>query len=388
MLGRNREEIQMKRWMAMALAAVLLSGCVAAPDTTGVHLEMKPTVEDLFTAPAVTTAPTVAAAPTASEATEATQPGVAIPYGGMGFGPNGDKQLDEFGSYFVYEGGEMCMPFMLQADGQAMIDSVEYGIGIQLMVDGQPQPYRVGEDGELGYFHIIYPDFNTDAYLLTQTVNIDLYFTPVSGKAGETVEFYACTILRPKWQLSDPYTGFKYTFGGVQSGSRLKMNATPPKAEKPQIPERIHSLDISYVDATYAEIGGWSDRDLIEKYEYDFKMNGQPLPGNRSSYIYEVTADEPVELRFEVWGTPYVKYGLMFYVDNQPISSREVIHFDMKSGQKTVVTVMMDLSDFDGETVIYAALIPLNARSTDILTYAFLDMSKTYYLLDDPMPET
>ena len=255
------------------------------------------------------------------------------------------------------------------------------------MVDGQPQPYRVAEEGELAYFHVLYPAFDTENALFAQFYYFDLYFTPIAGEAGETVEFFCSTICDPDWQTGEPLTAWNYTFGATQLGTRLKLNAVPPKIEKPEVTERINSVDISYVDTSYSEIAGWSDMDLIEKYDFEFKVDGQPYPGVKGSKIYDVSADKLVELRFEVWGTPYVKYGLMFYVDNQPISGQEVIHFDMKNGQKTVITVMMDLSDFDGEAAIYAALIPLNCRTTEILTMAFLNMGKTYYMVDDPKPE-
>ena len=380
---------QMMVWMM--LFALLLTGCVVPPAT----INTVPTVEDLFTVP-VTKAPATeatnpATGPTATDPTQATepkQPSVSIPLGGMGFGIKDDKkQLDEFGSYYVYEGGEMCLRFMLQAEGQTLVNCVEQGIGIQLMVDGQPQPYRVAEEGELAYFHVLYPAFDTENALVTQFYYFNLYFTPIAGEAGETVEFFCSTICDPDWQTGEPLTAWNYTFGATQLGTRLKLNAVPPKIEKPEVTERINSVDISYVDTSYSEIAGWSDMDLIEKYDFEFKVDGQPYPGVKGSKIYDVSADKLVELRFEVWGTPYVKYGLMFYVDNQPISGQEVIHFDMKNGQKTVITVMMDLSDFDGEAAIYAALIPLNCRTTEILTMAFLNMGKTYYMVDDPKPE-
>ena len=387
----------MKKWMILFVtAAMLLAGCTQAPSTTVGQLATKPTVEDLFTQPVKTlpagtgshnaTQPTNATEPT--NATTAPQNGVGIPMGGMGFGIKDEKkQLDEFGSYYVYEGGQMCLRFMLQAEGQSMIDCVENGIGIQLMLDGQPQPYRASPDGELAYFHVFYPDFDVEGYAMIQMRYIDLYFTPVAGKKGETVEFYATTIRHPDYQVSEPFTGFVHTFGALQVGTRLKLDAAPPKTDKPEVTERIRSVDISYVDTSYADIAGWSDTDLIEKYDYEFKVNGQPYPGMRGNKIYDISADKPVELTFAVWGTPYVKYGLVFYVDNQPISAQKVIHFDMKNGQKTVITVMMDMSDFDGEAAIYAALIPLNCRTTEIMTMAFLIVEQTYYMVDDPVPE-
>lgn len=382
----------MKRWIAMLFVlSALLSGCVNAPNNIESQVCTQATVEDVFTQPTVTTPVTTEPndiEPTVPDGTEATKPSVSIPMGGMGFGIKDEKkQIDEFGSFYVYEGGQMCLRFMLQTDGRSMIDCVENGIGIQLMLDGQPQPYRTSPDGELAYFHVFYPDFDVEGYGMTQTRYIDLYFTPVAGKKGESVEFYATTIRHPDYQTSEPFTGFVHTFGALQVGTRLKLEETPPGISKPDVTERIHSVDISYADTSYADIAGWSDSDLIEKYDYDFKINGQPYPGMTGNKIYDVSADKQVELTFEVWGTPYVKYGLMFYVDNQPISATEVIHFSMKNGQKTVITVMMDLSDFDGEAVIYAALIPRNCRTTEIMTMAFLIVEQTYYMVDDPLPE-
>ena len=155
----------MKKWKILFVTvAMLLVGCAQAPGTTMPQLATKPTVEDLFTQPDKTlpagtgsqnaTRPTDATEPTS--ATTGPQTGVGIPLGGMGFGIHDDqKRLDESGSYYVYEGGQMCLRFMLQADGQAIINCVEKGIGIQMMLDGQPQPYRLEEDGELAYFHTI-----------------------------------------------------------------------------------------------------------------------------------------------------------------------------------------------------------------------------------------
>lgn len=378
----------MKRWISMILfAALLLSGCVSAQRDTLPQLGSAPTVEDIFTIP-LTTLPSVTNAPGVTQPNQTTQPTKpnSGSLGGMGFGIDSDDMLiDAYGSYYLYEGDEMCLPFSIEATGQTAVNCVEYGVGILLFLDGQPQPYRAGKDGELAYFHIFYPDFDLNKVdeIFPQKVIYDLYFTPVVGEAGDTVEFYAATISTPNWQRGDPQMGFKYTSGSMAIGTRLLMEATPPATAKPEVTERIHTLDITQVDASYFEIGSWSDRELIEKYDYEFYVNGQTASVTRTTAIYGISADEEVELRFEVWGTPSVDYGLMFYVDNQPISSEQTIHFDMENGKKTVITVTMDLIDFDGECVVYAALIPRNGRTTEILTFAFIDMVTTYYLRDD-----
>ena len=270
------------------------------------------------------------------------------------------------------------MPFDLMATGQSAINYAQQGIGVLMFLDGRAQPYRLSEDGELSYCHILYPTFDTQ----TQTYYFDTYFDPVVGKEGDALEFYAITIPNPTWESTDPPGGFMYSHGGCTCGTRLKFGATPQEAETPALNDRIAALEITYVDTTFKEIGGWSDRELLQRFEYKMYVNGE-----EKRIIYDLNADDQVELRFEIWGTPYMEYGLMFYVDNQPISAMKGILFDMESGKKTVVTVTLSLSEFDGEFALYAALIPRNYWTTEVPVPAFLTLGSTYFLLDDPKPE-
>ena len=44
----------MKKWICLFLSLLLLTGCAAAPGTTGIQMETRPTVEDIFTLPTST----------------------------------------------------------------------------------------------------------------------------------------------------------------------------------------------------------------------------------------------------------------------------------------------------------------------------------------------
>lgn len=364
-------------------AMLLLCSCTARQGTSGAQLGSAPTVEDIFTAP-ITIAPTDGSNPSIAEpsvTTKPTSPYQSTDMGITGLAFVGEYQRDEIGRYRVYEGGEICLSMRLTATGASAIEYTEQGIGIMLYVDGCAQPYRVGEDGVLGFCHVLYPEFEHK----TGWYFFDIYLTPVSGNQGEMVEVYATTIVKPNWQTSDPLTGWRHTHGTIHVGTRIKMNATPPELERPAVKERIQSVEIAHEDATYMEIGSWSDEELITKIMHAWYIDGKyPKLGN--GFMYEWTAKDSVELQFVVWGTPDVCYGLMFYIDNQPISAEQAILFDMEPGKKTVITVNIDLSDFDGECVIYAALIARNRLITPVRTQASLHLAKTYYLLDDPEP--
>lgn len=369
-----------KMVIVFALTMVLLlSSCATAPVT----VDSQPTVQDIFATPTATV-PTGSTGTTIDQPNEpaTTEPNIGTEVGLTSFGPSGgDKLSDEYGVYRVYEGGQMCIPFKLKATGQMAMSYTQQGIGILVFLDGQAQPYRLEENGELSYCHILYPEFD-----FTNTYYFDMYFTPVTGEEGEMVEFYTATIINPNWQSTDPMTGWRYTFGSVAGRTRLKMNATPSEAERPVIKERMSTVDITYEDATFQEIGHWTDEELIKNYQSAWYIDGT-YPAKTDYFLYDYSARSSVELQFVLWGTPYVQYGLMFYVDNQPISAQQEILFDNQAGQKTIITVTIDLSDFDGECVVYAALIPRNAVSTEIETNAYLSLSLPYFLLDDPEPE-
>lgn len=369
----------MKKWICLALSLLLLSGCAAGQNTTGIQLGSKPTVEDIFAAPG-TTAPNYATLPGNSDPVVPTKPN-SIDGGVTGIRIIGEYLEDEIGRYRVYEGGEMYLSIELTATGASATDYTENGIGFLLYVDGRAQPYGIAENGELSYCHVLYPEFDPKR----NNYYFNVYFTPVAGNQGEMMEVYITNIAKPNWQTSDPLTAWRYTFGTTLVGTRIKMNVTPPEVERPAVTERIHSVEIAHEDAAYEEIGSWSDEELIEKIMFEWYIDGK-YPKLGDLFMYEWTARDSVELQFIVWGTPDVRYGLMFYVDNQPISAEQEILFDMKPGKKTVITINIDLSDYDGECVIYAALIARNRLTTPVRTQASLHLSKTYYLLDDPKP--
>ena len=91
-----------------------------------------------------------------------------------------------------------------------------------------------------------------------------------------------------------------------------------------------------------------------------------------------------MKLRFELFGTPYVHYGLVFFVDNQPVAPQDgaPILVDVENGQKTVVEAQLDMTGFDTESVLYAILVPRNAFTSKVPTAAFVDHSFPIFLLE------
>ena len=345
-----------KVWIFLILVA-LLTACT--PEKAPQETTQTPTVENVFTQPS-TTAP--------DSPTETTGP-VDLG-GGLSFGFE-TQERDSLGAYLTYTGGELVVPCSIDTSGN--IGSK--GIGVLLFVDGLPQPYKA-EGKDYAYLHI----FQFDR---PESRMIDLTFTPVTGEAGDELECYAVPVLAPNYTYTEGIDlGFVYTSAVPVTGCRIKFQETPPAEVFPKESPRLSQPEIRKEPLSYSEVGTWTEQELQENLEYHFFANNVPDTGHH--YVYEVQEKQPVQLRFEVYGTPYVRYGLVFFVDNQPVVSRDgiPIFVDVENGQKTVVEAQLDMTGFDTESVLYAVLVPQNYFSTPIRTNAFAVPSSPIFLLE------
>ena len=124
---------------------------------------------------------------------------------------------------------------------------------------------------------------------------------------------------------------------------------------------------ISYTDATLAEYESWR-ADSLNKLSTCLRIAGHQ--DNRSDqgyrYLYDVTADVPAELTMEMVNTTGVEYGVVLFVDSEPVSieQSELIYVDKATAQRATLSVTLDLSDFDDQSQVYAFIIPRNYLAT------------------------
>ena len=346
-----------KVWIFLILVALLLTAC--APEKAPQETTQTPTVENVFTQPS-TTAP--------DTPTETTEP-VGLG-GGLSFGFE-TQERDSLGAYLTYTGGELVVPCSIDTSGN--IGSK--GIGVLLFVDGLPQPYKA-EGKDYAYLH-------TFAFDRPESRIVGLTFTPVTGEAGDELECYAVPVLTPNYSYTEEGDlSFVYTSVVPEAGCRLKYQETPPAEVFPKAGLRLSQLEIRKEPLSYLDVGTWTEQELQENLEYHFFANNVPDTGHH--YVYEVQEKQPVQLRFEVYGTPYVRYGLVFFVDNQPVAPQDgtPIFVDVETGQKTIVEAQLDMTGFDTESVLYAILVPQNYFSTPIRTFAFATASSPIFLLE------
>ena len=358
--------MKMKHTTILALlTALLLTACAPtvrnpAKDTT------PPTVADIFNESTEAVEPPQTTS--AVEETEGAAPQTVL-VGSIGLGFGDEVSTDEKGSYRIYSGGEMILPVKLTTSGTI----AERGIGMLLFVDGKPQPYKTEAEPEYAYLHTFFQGQGPKVY--------DLSFTPITGQTGEVLELYIATVLSPTYSLSEGMIGMVYTSGSMNVSLRLKYEQTPPEEVFLENQLSLSNTTVSFVDTEAADIQGWSNDDLRERISYTIDING--IDETRQRVVHEVSADTPVNLRYEVWGSPYVDFGLVIYVDNVPVFDSDVgdLMLDIQNGQTTVVETQLNLDQFDGESVVYAVLVPRNYRTNEVMTSAGLTCTKPIFLI-------
>ena len=360
----------MKKWtrmltIALLVFSILIGGC--APSIDPMEDETTdPTVVDDFSEP------------TTAQTTDPTEPNNKPGYLSYGFFK---PPIDEKGRYVQYDGGEMQLKLKLDASGDV---NVFKGTGILLFVDGHIQPYKTKDDDTYRYMHTVYPE---DGIPLI----IDLSFIPVSGKVGDTLEIGFSYIFYPDYSYSaDGGIGFVLTGSAPAMSSRLIMEATPEELELPEVKDRVISWTVSKEPLTAQDTKGWTAQDFQTKCKSDFKVNPDDPVNQLYSYVWNISENKPIKVRFEVWGNPFVHYGLVFFLDNEVVSvdPEDQMFITVEEGYKTVVEAEIDMTGFDGEGSVYAALVPRNQFATEILTDSYIQMAHYYLLFDEcPLPE-
>jgi len=273
-----------------------------------------------------------------------------------------EYSLDEVGHYVAYEGGEMHLPYSFTYSGSELS---EHGVAVMLFLDGRMQPFRTNENDTLQYVHMIYPE----ASAKDTTVTLDLIFTPVTGHAGDIMDLTILSRQFADWEWGSENVGLSGDTSSITT--RLKFAQTPPEAPLPETRRRILNWNCSYTDATLAEYESWSE-DAMNKLRTCIRIDGDGYTqsADQSSqgfrYLYDVTEDAPMELTLDLVNTSGVEYGVVIFVDNEPIStaSEDLIYVDKASGQRSTISVTVDLSGFDGQSKVYAVIIPRNYLAT------------------------
>lgn len=354
------------------ILSLLLSFCLLINLSSGAQPDdgVPSSVENIFTTPNITVLESEPASTAAqgltSDAWQNAWPGQV----GMSLGFQFLQETEDNIGYYVYDGDELHAQVYLNTYGMTQI-----GAGIFVFLDGQIQPYRLSNEDTYSYMHTFYQEDDV-AYVY------DIYLTPVTGEAGEQLEMQIMGITWPDYFLDKSISVGTHTKGTTGSCGLLIYEATPDAVEMPAVTERMVSYCVDYQDLSSSEITGWDAEKMRNEYEYHTSIAGCVDGGS----VYSFCAGDNIEFHYEIWGNTQGSFGLVLFVDNEPISVKpeNAIYFSNQNGKKTIVTVQLDLSDFDGSSVIYGVLLSRNYLCDGIGNGAFEGFREfdPYYLCD------
>lgn len=345
--------IRKRNWLLIIILCVIFSAC-AMQQQEEEHTETtdpsQQTVDNIFAQP--------------DDTEPASTPINELYLGSISHGPIGEKLIDEVGAYRLYEGGEMHIAYDISAQGLQ-----DYGIGILLFVDGYPQPYKTTTNDTYAYMHTF--DLNIRGY-----VKDELIFAPVVGEAGDTLEIYTLNINYPEYFAGESDFGFAHTSGSVAAGTRLMYQETPGIASFPDASVCASEFTKEYIDLTSKEISGWSDEKLQSEVKWKFCLNREE--GGTIGIRYS----EQLEIYFEIWGNSDIEFGLVLYLNNEPvlIDGIAMVEIDIENGKKTVVNLNIPTEGMDENSVFYAVLVQRNYRTTDAGTSCYIQTTSTFYI--------
>ncbi|MCD8119634.1 MAG: hypothetical protein LUE29_09175 [Lachnospiraceae bacterium] len=294
-----------------------------------------------------------------------------------------DALQDSYGIYYVYSGGEACMSFHISATALS-----EGGVGLLMFLNGEPQPYRVeGGDGDgdtsYAYFHIFYPPDDN-----SQELSVSVCFIPVAGSEGDMLELCTIGMPRPYYFISEVrMIPWLLTHGALEDSVRLSFEADAAEAEEmPETTDRSATVQITYEDITDAELEEYEAQGLDLSYDVaaEFYVNDAYVDAQQG-IVYGLSEGDTIRLKYVVLGNSYVEYGLTFFIDHEPVLvDGSAISVELQSGKKTVIEVELSLNDFDGSSIVYGVLAPLNYRTLNgselVGTGAFISASETVFL--------
>ena len=144
-----------KRLLSLTLCLLLALSGLTACGKSG-EPEAESTLENIFTTP-TTEAASQSTEPD-SQATDPSSPESPNPFfGGISHGFSDETLINEKGRYNIYEGGEMHIDYFMAVSGNVAKD----GVGLLVILDGQPQPYKTAEEDNYSYLHTFYPGHRT-----------------------------------------------------------------------------------------------------------------------------------------------------------------------------------------------------------------------------------
>lgn len=254
----------------------------------------------------------------------------------------------------VYDGSPVSVEYSIENSGPAM------STGMLLFVNGEPQPYCVGDSQTPVYMHI-------QQAPAKQQTNVTVSFVPVCGKAGDVLHVRFSSLLNPQ----NKPTSLSYTFGHSNAMTtflprKLEMKAAGvsavPTAKEPLPRRRLTEEELKkmrYTDSRGMQIDRMA--------QFQVQITNPEAPDQE----YLDCRNQQLTYKIQAYGGVNAEYRLIPYINHEPVWQNSIPG-----------VVSIEEGDFMYESTVHIDVAALDKSRYHIGTY------NVFYLMAVPTRES
>lgn len=266
-----------------------------------------------------------------------------------------------------YNGGELKIDYSVHAAGKAK------NVGFLVFVDGKPQPYKFNTtEAPYEYMHIF--DLEED----DKDTPFSFVFTPVTGKQGDTLTVSIASVYNPGFipdmKETSSYGSYHNTLESMYS---LVFDKDAEALDISSIPqyEYLNQVRLSTEPITKELMEKHNgmltvDLDTLDKHVFR-ELNFDNIDQMKLDNL-QVKDSGTLHVTFKIFGHPGVRYQNTFYINHQPLTSKDGSSFEtvLAKGEVAVIDADIDLEKLEKFNTFYVVSVPMNADDfpDDVIT--------------------
>lgn len=281
--------------------------------------------------------------------------------GGIGHSPT-NMNRDENGQKlpFVYDGGEMIIPYQVSAAGKAK------NVGFLVFVDGMAQPYKTDTASDYQTMNVMHLEDDDKEYPFS------IIFEPVTGKTGDTLSLMIVSVYAPDFmpdmENTSSYGMYHDTLAGeyeitFEADAQSPDSAALPKYRQLQnVKQYTEPVTQDYLDSL-SIYSGMEDITLETLNKQVFAQQVFDGEGGLLSN-FKVNDGGTLHVSFKIVGYPGARYRNTFYINHQALSDGKNTSFEttLTKGNVSVMEADIELSELENFNTFYVVSTLCNVQ--------------------------
>lgn len=271
---------------------------------------------------------------------------------GIGHSPT-NLNWDEHGKKlpFVYEGGEMSIPYEVSATGNAK------NVGFLVFVDGTAQPYKTDTASVYQTMHIL--DLEED----NKEHPFSIVFEPVTGKQGDTLSLIIVSVYAPNFmpdmEHTSSYGMYHETLAGdyeiifEEDANTPDSSALPKYKHLQAVKQSTEPITQDYLDS----LSVYSGMEAVTLETLNKQVFAQAVFKDQEGLTsnLNVHVDGTLHVTFRIVGYPGARYRNTFYINHQALWDGSSTSFEtvLTKGNVSVIEADIPLSELEDFNTFY-----------------------------------